>query len=151
MNLKDLESEVAPILNSLNLLELILSNKTGENFIGNSAEAISVIQRIAKNYPNHILSLYDRLDLNGYLKRLLGSSDRKKVIAVLKIIEEWVKAYKSESLIAGEPGGEAGNESDEEETKGGIISKSERGKTPYDIQSFCQMMNFIVGEMLSEK
>jgi len=59
------------------------------------------------------------LDFNGYLKNLLGASDRKKVVSALKILEEWVKSYKSESLVAAEAGGEeAGNESDEEEAKG---------------------------------
>ena len=62
------------------------------------------------------------------------SSDRKKVASALKILEEWVKSYKSESLVAGDAGGEAGNESDDEEVK--AEEQAAAGKTPYKMKSF---------------
>jgi hypothetical protein len=64
----------------------------------------------------------------------------------LKIIEEWVKGYKSESLTAGDGSGEAGgNDSDEEESKQTDFSTE---KTPYSLGSFKEIMHFIVCELL---
>jgi hypothetical protein len=74
------------------------------------------------------LDSYDTLDFNSYLLRLLGSSsDRKRAVAAFKVLEEWVKSYKSDSLVAATAGGD--NESDDEEVKGSGEEVSE-GKGP---------------------
>ena len=71
---------------------------------------------------------YDALDFNSYLFRLIGSSsDRKRTVAAFKVLEEWVKSYKSESLVAAAAGGD--NESDEDEVKA-LGEEVKEGKGP---------------------
>jgi len=127
LNLKDLVYELEAILTESNLIGFILGKST--DHLAHSAEALQVLQRIAKNYPQHLLDSYDTFDFNAYLTPLLGASDRKRVASALKILEEWVKSYKSESLVSGEAGGEAGNESDDEEVKGETLTIAK--STPY--------------------
>ena len=139
LNLKDLIEEMNPLLKDSTLLAYITS-KSSEQY---SSEALIVLQRIAKHYPWHLLASYDPLDFNAYLFRLLGSSaDRKRTVAALKILEEWVKTYKCDSLVAA-AGGD--NESDEEEVK----ASGEEG--PQRLESFRMMMSRVVREWMSDK
>ena len=147
LNLKDLIEEMNPLLKDSTLIAYIMS-KSSEQY---SAEAILVLQRIAKHYPWYLLDSYDTLDFNSYLFRLLGSSsDRKRTVAAFKVLEEWVKSYKSDSLVAAAAGGD--NESDDEEVKasGEEVEVSE-GKGPQLLESFRTMMSRIVREWLSDK
>lgn len=142
LNLRDLIPEIQPLLSKSRLIDY-LTTKSQDN-LSSSAEALQILQRIAKNYPHHLLEKYDQVGFNAYLNRLLSTSDRKRVIASLKIVEEWVKSYKSETLISGEGAGEGGgNDSDEEETKEAGFSI---GKDPYSLESFREIMKFIVRE-----
>ena len=132
-----------PLLKVSTLLAYITS-KSSEQY---SAEALIVLQRIAKHYPWHLLDSYDPLDFNSYLFRLLlggTSSDRKRTVAAFKILEEWVKSYKCDSLVAAAAGD---NESDEEEGK----ASGEVGKGPQTLKSFRTLMSRVVREWMNDK
>lgn len=64
--------------------------------------------------------------LHPYMERIINTTyatDKKRVTMVLKINEEWVKCYKSKSLI----------QNDDEEEHPGVEEASEDVKQPYDL------------------
>jgi hypothetical protein len=80
-----------------NLLQYVTNKKFDHN-TQTTSEIISLLQRLAKNYPQWLLSSFQTVQ--SYIARQLfpASAERKKAVAVLKICEEWIKNYKSESL-----------------------------------------------------
>ena len=68
-------------------------------------EAVLLLfQRIAKNYPNVLLRTYVPVNFNDLAGRLLfregdASSDKKRSTQLFKVLEEWLKTFKSKSLI----------------------------------------------------
>lgn len=66
------------------------------NFIKHSFEFIRLILMIAKNYPDLLQELKEYI--MPLLSDLFDSGDKKKVLSLSKILEEWIKQYKQLEL-----------------------------------------------------
>jgi hypothetical protein len=78
LNLGDLTSELSHLLTDP-LLRVLLSS---------SESSTECLQRLAKNYPEVVLQSYERLSFNKYFTLAAGG---KRAVAVLRVLEEWVK------------------------------------------------------------
>lgn len=136
-NLPDIRDELMDLLaeEHSSLLHHITNKKFDHN-TQTTSEMICLLQRLAKNYPQWLLSNFQTA-VQSYLARQLfpASTERKKAVAVLKICEEWIKNYKSESLTP----------ADEDECE---ESKGSQSESPYLVESFRDLMNEIVQAFL---
>lgn len=98
-NIPDITEELDnEFLSNEELLKSLFKHEIVSDYVQQTPEFITFIQRIAKNYPNKIMAIYESI-FNDYLRKLIKNVDKKKVINGLKIIEEWLKNYKQSSLI----------------------------------------------------
>lgn len=65
---------------------------------------IGLVDKLAKSYPDLIVQ--HKAVFFPFFQDLLKSSDKKKVVSVAKILEEWIKAYRKESVSEEEEQGE---------------------------------------------
>ncbi len=92
MNLNDLKAEIA--IDYPKLISYLTT--TSELSIQHSNETLTLLQRIAKNYPEWFLVCFPYDFFSRLLFKTPTSSveHRKKIISSLKILEEWLKNYK---------------------------------------------------------
>ena len=67
----------------------------------------------------------------------VSNTDKKKVVTILKFLEDWLKNYKSVSLVAGD-------DEEEEEKRQEVVKQN-----PYCLGSFKELMNEIVEAFIS--
>jgi hypothetical protein len=109
--LTEIKPEIYKEILSVDHEYLLVQFLTAKKFehVGVTTEGIALFQRLAKNYPYYLIEAYPHL--NSFVERVLGSIDvdKKRVTMVLKILEEWLKCYKSKSLISNEDEEEHGD------------------------------------------
>lgn len=69
------------------------------------------------------------------------NADKKKVTSVLKIVEEWLKNFKSKSLVSSGDDEEGGATGDQEEEK--LVEEAD-SSSPYKLEGFRKLLNKVV-------
>jgi hypothetical protein len=100
-----------------------------------SLEMIGLVHKIAKSYPDMIQDM--KQPFLNLFNEIMDSGDKKRIISMAKIIDEWTKAYKKNNLGAVE-------EEDEKVDEEGESLKIQNVKSPFDDQDTCKFLTSII-------